>query len=142
VQRELSYHRFVYSKEKIRNLSFEITRFQVQLFTWEESEQRAVFIWLKDNFFPRKPTGKLLLILDGCNPLFQPLDRSLLKSSKANYCEAVRKWIYSNPDRKITQLKFCQLLKAATNKNATVGFEAIGIFPLNTDVFRSTHFIC
>jgi hypothetical protein len=127
------------------------------------------FIWLKDHFFPREPTGKVLLILNGnstdssseafefteksyinklCLPshttthYLQPLDRSLFKSPKAHYCEAVRRRIYSNPDRKITLLKFFQLQKAVTNKNATAGFEVIEIFPLNKNVFRSTGFIC
>jgi hypothetical protein len=117
------------------------------------------FIWLKDHFFPRKPAGKVLLILDGhsihssediiklcllshTNHYLQLVDRSLFKSPIAHCCEAVRRWIYSNPDRKITRLKFCQLLKVATNKNSTAGFEIIGVFPLNLDVFRSTYFIC
>ncbi|XP_031334769.1 uncharacterized protein LOC116164704 [Photinus pyralis] len=98
------------------------------------------FNWLKEQFVPRKPTGKVLLLLDGhsshcsnvemleyavendvilfCLPshttqFLQPLDRGFFKSFKAFYYEA-------NPGRRITRLQFGKLLGSAWEKSATI----------------------
>ncbi|XP_060806689.1 uncharacterized protein LOC132903177 [Amyelois transitella] len=104
------------------------------------------FEWLKTHFLPRKPPGKVLLILDGhtshCNSVemlefatdndiclftfpshtthyLQTLDRSVFKSLKAFYYEACRIWLKRNPWRRLTRLQFGELLSTAWSKAAT-----------------------
>jgi len=66
----------------------------------------------------------------------QPLDRSFFKSLKASFFQACDTWVKSNVDRRITRLQFGRLLgvawgKSANVQNATSGFRATGIYPLN-----------
>ena len=119
--------------------------------------------WLKEHFVPRKPPGKVLLLLDGhashCNEFemlefavendilllclpphttkyLQPLDRTFFKPLKEFYNRECNSWFMANKGRKISRLQFGALLgkawgKAATNSNATSGFRATGIYPVN-----------
>lgn len=106
------------------------------------------FDWLKNHFTPRKPFGKVLLLLDGHTShtssvemlefaeendiiLFslpphtthwlQPLDRSFFKSLKANFYQASNSFIRTHPSRKINRLQFSNLLNVAWSKSANVG---------------------
>lgn len=107
----------------------------------------AIFLdWLKIHFVPRKPLGKVLLLLDGhsthCNSVemleyaeqndivllsmpshtshyLQPLDRAVFKSLKAHFYEQCRLWLNQNPSRRITRLSFGLLLNKAWGKAAT-----------------------
>ncbi|XP_050298737.1 uncharacterized protein LOC126737743 isoform X3 [Anthonomus grandis grandis] len=106
-----------------------------------------MFAWLKNQFIPRKPQGKVLLLLDGharhcsssemleyadehgviplCLPshttqFLQPLDRCFFKSLKAFFNNACNTFIRTNPTRKINRLQFGQLLTKAWSKAATV----------------------
>lgn len=107
----------------------------------------AIFLdWLKIHFVPRKPAGKVLLLLDGhsthCNSVamleyaneneiillsmpshtshyLQPLDRAVFKSLKSNFYEQCRLWINQNPGRRITRLSFGNLLNKAWGKAAS-----------------------
>lgn len=103
------------------------------------------FNWLKEHFMPRKPLGKVLLILDGhtshcnlcemlefaqengiimlCLPphtthYLQPLDRAVFKSLKTYYYSACNNFIKTNPGRKIGRLQFGQLLAESWAKAA------------------------
>lgn len=103
--------------------------------------------WLEFHFLPRKPAGKVLLIVDGhtshtnsvevlefseandiillCLPshtthYLQPLDRSFFKSLKNHYYSACNNFLKANPSRKITRLIFGNLLGQAWGKSATV----------------------
>ncbi|KOC59386.1 Jerky protein homolog-like [Habropoda laboriosa] len=103
--------------------------------------------WLKNHFTPRKPSGKVLLILSGhtsqtncietlefaekyeiimislpphTTHYLQPLDRSFFKSLKENYNIACNNFIKNNPSRKITRLQFGSLLNFAWTKSTTV----------------------
>lgn len=103
--------------------------------------------WLKEQFVPRKPTGVVLLLLDGhashcsnvqmleycvehniillCLPshttqFLQPLDRCFFRSLKLNYYAACNLYIKNNPGRKLTRLQFGKLLAEGWNKSATV----------------------
>ncbi|KAB0803136.1 hypothetical protein PPYR_00106 [Photinus pyralis] len=103
------------------------------------------FNWLKEHFLPRKPMGKVLLILDGhtshcnlcemlefadehgiiilCLPphtthYLQPLDRAVFKSLKSHYYEACNNYIKTNTNKKIGRLQFGQLLAQAWSKSA------------------------
>lgn len=119
--------------------------------------------WLTGHFLPRKPEGKVLLILDGhashsssvemleiCNDndvillclpshtthYLQPLDRTVFKSLKSSFYDACRLWLRTHPGRRITRYQFGELLnscwgKSANPANATAGFRASGIYPLN-----------
>lgn len=105
------------------------------------------FDWLKNHFTPRKPTGKVLLLLDGhtshtsCIEMLefaekndiilmsipphtshwlQPLDRAFFKSLKSNYYSACNSYMMNNPSRKITRLQFGTLLNSAWGKSANV----------------------
>lgn len=106
-----------------------------------------MFTWLKNHFIPRKPPGKVILILDGhashCNSpgmleyaeehdvillclpshttqFLQPLDRAFFKSLKLHFNNACNGYIRANPTRKISRLQFGQLLSQAWSKAATV----------------------
>lgn len=65
----------------------------------------------------------------------QPLDVAVFKSLKTHFYEQCRHWI-NRKERRITRLQFGELLnqswgKAASIENATSGFKATGVFPLN-----------
>lgn len=102
--------------------------------------------WLKTHFVPRKPAGKVVLLLDGhsthCNSVemleyanqndiilismpshtshyLQPLDRSVFKSLKHHFYEQCRLWLIQNPGRRITRLSFGALLSKAWGKAAS-----------------------
>ncbi|XP_045773169.1 MFS-type transporter clz9-like [Maniola jurtina] len=119
--------------------------------------------WMKSHFLPRKPAGKVLLLLDGhsthCNSVkmlqfandndiimlsmpshtshyLQPLDVAVFKSLKTYFYESCRLWMKQHPGRRLTRHQFGSLLnqawgKSATSDNATSGFRATGVFPLN-----------
>lgn len=100
--------------------------------------------WLKDLFIPRKPQGKVLLIVDGhtshCNietleyaeandviimslpshttHYLQPLDRAVFKSLKSAYYSACQTWMKQNPSRQIKRLQFGKLLYDSWTKAA------------------------
>lgn len=105
------------------------------------------FDWLRNHFTPRKPAGKVLLLLDGhtshtsCIEMLefaeqndivlmsipphtshwlQPLDRAFFKSLKSNYYSACNTYMTNNPSRKITRLQFGTLLSSAWGKSANV----------------------
>lgn len=105
------------------------------------------FDWMKTHFTPRKPAGKVLLLLDGhtshtsCVEMLefaenneiilmsipphtshwlQPLDRAFFKSLKMNYYSACSNYMTNNPSRKITRLQFGTLLSLAWGKSANV----------------------
>ncbi|CAG4948505.1 unnamed protein product [Parnassius apollo] len=102
--------------------------------------------WLKTHFVPRKPAGRVLLLLDGhsthCNSVemleyakdnditllsmpshtshyLQPLDRTVFKSLKTHFYEQCRLWLKQNPGRRITRLSFGRLLNKAWGKAAS-----------------------
>ncbi|CAG5055608.1 unnamed protein product [Parnassius apollo] len=102
--------------------------------------------WLKTHFVPRKPAGRVLLLLDGhsthCNSVemleyakdnditllsipshtshyLQPLDRTVFKSLKTHFYEQCRLWLKQNPGRRITRLSFGRLLNKAWVKAAS-----------------------
>lgn len=104
------------------------------------------FIWLQEHFLPRKPTGTILLILDGhashCNSIemlefaetngiiliclpshtthyLQPLDRAVFKSVKNAFYNAAKKWMKNHPGRKLSRLQFGELLNESWGKSAT-----------------------
>lgn len=107
----------------------------------------AIFLnWLKNHFFPRKPAGKVLLIMDGhashCNSVevlefadendiillclpshtthyLQPLDRAVFKSVKHYFYTACAKWLTNHPNRKLTRIQFGELLSETWGKAAT-----------------------
>lgn len=103
------------------------------------------FDWLKNHFLPRKPAGKVVLILDGhtshcnlcemlefaeeheiimiCLPAhtthyLQPLDRSAFKSLKNHYYEACNNFVKRNPQQRISRLNFGGLLAEAWTRAA------------------------
>lgn len=103
--------------------------------------------WLTQHFFPRKPPGKVLLMLDGhtshttnidalefaerneiiifcfpphCTHYLQPLDRAFFKSLKGYFYEACRRMVLADPNKKINRLQFGKLLGDAWGKSATV----------------------
>jgi hypothetical protein len=103
--------------------------------------------WLRNHFVPRKPKGKVVLILDGhschCNSVdmlqyaeeadvillclpshttqfLQPLDRAFFKSLKSHWNNVCNLFIRMNPTRKINRLQFGKLLAESWAKSATV----------------------
>lgn len=75
----------------------------------------------------------------------QPLDRSFFKPLKMYYSQEAHSWMLRNKDRTITRLQVGALIgkawgKAATVRNATSGFRACGIFPLNPNVIPDHFF--
>lgn len=107
----------------------------------------SIFLqWLREHFVPRKPIGKVLVILDGhashvnsvemlefaesndiiilCLPshtthYLQPLDRSFFKSLKSHFYESCRLWLRNHSGRRITRYQFGELLSASWGKAAT-----------------------
>lgn len=109
--------------------------------------------WLRDHFIPRKPLGKVLLILDGhashcssvellelardndvvllCLPshtthYLQPLDRAVFKSLKTFFYGACQQWVRANPGRKLSRLQFGQMLSEGWGKACTVSNAVAG----------------
>lgn len=108
---------------------------------------KTIFLqWMREHFVPRKPLGKVLLILDGhashvnsvemlefaesndiiilCLPshtthYLQPLDRSFFKSLKAHFYESCRLWLRNHAGRRITRYQFGELLSASWGKAAS-----------------------
>ncbi|XP_057660723.1 uncharacterized protein LOC130896560 [Diorhabda carinulata] len=98
-----------------------------------------MFTWLKEHFVPRKPDGKILLLLDGhashCNLVVM-----LEYADEHNvilFCLPGHTTQFLQPlDRKISRMQFGQLLseawsKAATVDNAVSAFKSTGICPFN-----------
>jgi hypothetical protein len=107
--------------------------------------QNIFMTWLKEHFLPRKPSGKVLLILDGhashCNRFemldfarindivllclphtakyLQPLYRTFFKPLKEYYNRECNSWFVANKVRKITRMQFGQLLEKTWGKAAT-----------------------
>lgn len=104
--------------------------------------------WMKSHFLPRKPDGKVLLLLDGhsthCNSVkmlefandndiillsmpshtshyLQPLDVAVFKSLKTYFYESCRLWMKQHPGRRLTRQQFGFLLNQAWGKSATNG---------------------
>ncbi|KAA5648665.1 hypothetical protein F3G58_33405, partial [Pseudomonas aeruginosa] len=102
--------------------------------------------WLKTHFVPRKPAGKVVLLLDGhsthsnsvemleyaiqndiilvsmpshTSHYLQPLDRSVFKPLKHHFYEQSRLWLIHNPGRRISRLSFGVLLSKAWGKAAS-----------------------
>lgn len=109
--------------------------------------------WLKTQFIPHKPLGKVMLILDGhsthcksievletaiendiillclpshCTQALQPLDRSFFGPLKAYYRQEATSWMRNHPNRNITRLQAGQLIGKAWQKAATVGTAVSG----------------
>lgn len=109
--------------------------------------------WMQSHFLPRKPNGKVLLLLDGhsthCNsvkmlefandndiilPLMpshtshylQPLDVAVFKSLETHFYEACRLWMKQHPGRRLTSQQFGFLLNQAWGKSATSGNATLG----------------
>lgn len=103
--------------------------------------------WLKEHFFPRKPPGKVLLVLDGhsthrssldmlefaekndiillCLPshttqALQPLDRAFFKPFKTNYRRETNQWVVHNPKIPIKRVHAAMLISNAWGKSASV----------------------
>lgn len=101
--------------------------------------------WMKEHFFPRKPPGKVLLILDGhgshessiemlefalandiiliCLPshtthALQPLDRSVFKSFKAHYRHEAQNWVKHHPQTPLRRIHASALIGKAWTKAA------------------------
>jgi hypothetical protein len=120
--------------------------------------------WLK-HFMKFKSEGTVLLILDNhgshtryeairfCKDhdielvvlpphsthVLQPLDRTFVKSMKAQYHKNATEWMHRNPTEAINKVRFSSLFAEAYNKTATVGaavkgFMCTGIMPLHEDV--------
>jgi hypothetical protein len=101
--------------------------------------------WLKEHFIPRKPPGKVVLLLDGhtshwtdpdmleldqengilvrlpphSTHYLQPLDRCFFRPLKHFFYKAMRIWAQSHPGRKVSRAQFAPLLKEAWQKPAT-----------------------
>lgn len=70
----------------------------------------------------------------------QPLDRSVYGPMKRCYNKACDDWLRSRPGRQITIYEIAELTArahtvAVTPSNVISGFQATGIFPLNSDIF-------
>lgn len=121
------------------------------LFTSQKSAHITsdIFIeWLKVHFVPRKPAGKVVLLIDGhsthCNSVemfdyanendiilismpshtshfLQPLDHLVFKALKTHFNEQCQLWLQQHPTREITKSLFGTLLNKAWIKAATPG---------------------
>lgn len=105
------------------------------------------FDWLKTHFLPRKPPGKVLLIIDGhashlnnpetltfalsndieflclpnhCTHYLQPLDRAVFKSLKLFFYQAASNWMKTKDRPAISRLSFGALLNESWIQSATV----------------------
>lgn len=75
----------------------------------------------------------------------QPLDVSFFGPMKTYYSRACDEWMVNHPGRAISEAQIGFLLKqcyekAATIANATKGFAATGIYPMNMSVFNEADF--
>ena len=104
--------------------------------------------WFKEHFLPRKPPGKVLLIMDGhtshynalemlnladdngvtilCLPshttqALQPLDRSFFGPLKTYYNQEAKTWMQHHEGRNITRYQVGYLIGKAWKKAASVG---------------------
>lgn len=102
--------------------------------------------WLKEHLVPKKPIGKIILILDGhsshtnaiemlqtaeendiilfCLPshttqALQPLDRSFFKPFKTFFAAETRNWVVSHKERKINRLVAGKLIGNAWTRAAS-----------------------
>lgn len=133
--------------------------------TQKGSMTAVVFVTWMEHFVKYKPPGKCLLIFDGasshldanivvaaeahevtlfCLPSnttheLQPLDKSVFRSFEHYWDEEVLQFWVRNPERRITRLRFGELLskvwpKAMSPTNLAAGFRATGIYPFNKDI--------
>lgn len=105
------------------------------------------FNWLSTHFLPRKPSGKVLILLDGhtshlsdpeildfalqndiellclpshCTHYLQPLDRSFFKSLKVFFYQAANNWMKNKDRATISRLTFGRLLNESWIQSATM----------------------
>lgn len=136
---------------------------------WTESF--FFFCWLKDHFLTPAVSGwPLLLLVDGhsshydpesikyarsesiilfCLPphtthVAQPLDVSIFKSLKSNWCDVTHKFYQKSRGKVITKYNFVQLfseawMKATTPENICSGFRKTGIMPFNPNALNSLY---
>lgn len=117
------------------------------------SNSKCFMDWLANHFVPRKPPGRVLLLLDGhashmnsldmlnfaedneitllcfpshCTHWLQPLDRSYFKPFKLYWTETCNSYVTAHPGRKITRYQFGNLLKMAWTRSATMSTGANG----------------
>ncbi|KAI4469576.1 hypothetical protein MML48_1g06319 [Holotrichia oblita] len=115
-------------------------------------------------FIPRKPNGKVVLVLDGhashctsvelleladandvvliCLPshtthFLQPLDRAVFKSLKSNFYNGCRNWIRTNPGRQIKRSQFGNLLSQSWGISATQNNAIAGFKAMGICPFNS-----
>ena len=75
----------------------------------------------------------------------QPLDVSFMKPHSTFFNQECEKWLRSHPGRVITMFPLGGLfgsvyVRAATQEVAISGFRAIGIYPVNRDIFSESDF--
>jgi hypothetical protein len=73
--------------------------------------------------------------------LFQPLDRTFLKSLKAQYRKNGTDWTNRQPNEHIMKARFCAIFSDVCNKTPSVGraakdFECAGIMPFSADILQ------
>jgi hypothetical protein len=117
------------------------------------SNAQCFMHWLKNHFAPRKPPGRVILLLDGhashmnslemfefaeaheitllcfpshCTHWLQPLDRSYFKPFKLYWTDACNCYVSAHPGRKITRSQFGSLLKTTWNRVAMISTGANG----------------
>ena len=142
----------MYKGKNVNGLSYGMPTGSVVVMNKKSSNVNSdiFFMWLKNQFAPRMPAGKVLLILDGqeshCTDVkmldfadnndiillsfpsnathYQPLERTFFKSLKSNYNQASITFNKNNPHKYITTyiatLYFGELLGLAWAKSATV----------------------
>lgn len=86
--------------------------------------------------FARNNDVHMLCLPAHTTHILQPLDVGVLKSLKANYYKACKKYITEHPGRVVTTENIASLLAAAwtqalTPVNIMSGFKKCGIYPLN-----------
>ena len=113
------------------------------------------FNWFSTHFLPRKPSGKVLILLDGhtshlsdpeildfalqndiellclpshCTHYLQPLDRSFFKSLKVFFYQAANNWMKNKDRATISRLTFGRLLNESWIQSATIKI----VFPDST----------
>lgn len=75
-----------------------------------------------------------------CTHRVQPLDVSFYSPLRTFYNQELTTWLKNHPGRTVTHFQVAEIfnpayMKAATVKNATSGFSATGICPLNPNIF-------
>lgn len=88
-----------------------------------------------------RDNGIILLYPGHTTHRLQPLDVGFFKAMSTCYIQAIEKWLRTNVGRPVTQFQVSQLLneayeRSATVGNATSGFKASGIWPVNRHVFQ------